>query len=73
MALIDIFYTGEGPPPRSAPGCLVGGNFCVMEVGWYMSLYVGFEEFSLKTASFMIFLFSGGEGALDPPLMQLGG
>ena len=50
-----------------------GGIFCVMEVGWYMSLYVGFGENSLKTAGFMIFLFSGGEGGLEPPLMQLGG
>ena len=73
MALIDIFDTGEGPPPRSTQGCLRGGIFCGMEVGWHMSLYVGFEECSSKTAGFMIFLFSGGEGALEPPLMQLGG
>ncbi len=38
-----------------------------------MRRYEGFGECSLKSAGFMIFLFSGGEGALKPPLMWPGG
>ena len=45
-----------------------GGIFCGMEVGWHMSLYVGFEECSSKTAGFMIFfILRGGGGPRTTP------